>query len=164
VTFQFLHGSWLHLVANLVLLHSMGPVLETTLGHRRYLFLYLGAGAVGGLVHAGAAFAWPAHFGQPVVGASAGLCGLLAAVGYLYADDRVKGLLLFVIPFEVKAKVLLLLAGLVSILGVMLPFGRVAHFAHLGGLLGGLIMLRLMRVRAVPAEATVEASPAAEAR
>ena len=108
---------------------------------------------------AGAAFAWPAHFGHPVVGASAGLCGLLAAVGYLYADDRVKGLLLFVIPFEVKAKVLLLLAGVVSILGVMLPFGRVAHFAHLGGLLGGLILLRLMRVKAVPWEPASPTAP-----
>ena len=120
-TFQFLHGNWLHLGTNLVLLHSMGPVLETTLGRRRYLLLYIGSGALGGLVHAGAAFAWPAHFGQPVVGASAGLCGLLAAVGYLYADDKVKGLFLFVIPFEIKAKVLLLLAGVVSMVGTVLP-------------------------------------------
>ncbi len=152
VTFQFLHGNWLHLVTNLVLLHSMGPVLETTLGRRRFLLLYMGSGVVGGLAHAGASLAWPARFGTPVVGASAGLCGLLAALGYLYADDRVRGLFLFVIPFEVKAKVLLFLAGLVSMVGTVLPFGRVAHFAHLGGLVGGLMVLQLMRIKAMPAE------------
>lgn len=150
VTFQFLHGNWLHLGTNLVLLHSMGPVLETTLGRRRYLLLYLGSGALGGLVQVGAALAWPAHFGHPVVGASAGLCGLLAALGYLYADDRVKGLLFFVIPFQVKAKVMLLVAGMISMVGTVVPFGRVAHFAHLGGLVGGLLILQLMRVKAVP--------------
>jgi len=148
VTFQFLHGNWLHLGTNLVLLHSMGPVLETSLGRRRYLLLYMGSGALGGLVQIGAAFAWPSHFSHAVVGASAGLCGLLGALGYIYADDVVRGLLFFVIPFRVKAKVMLLLAGVVSMVGTVLPFGRVAHFAHLGGLVGGLLLLQVMRVKA----------------
>ena len=152
LTFQFLHGNWLHLGTNLVLLHSMGPVLETTLGRRRYLLVYLASGVFGGLVQAGASLAWPSHFAHPVVGASAGLCGLLAALGYLYAEDRVKGLLFFVIPFQVKAKFMLLVAGMVSMVGTVVPFGRVAHFAHLGGLVGGLLVLQLMRVKAVPAE------------
>ncbi|MEY3276857.1 MAG: hypothetical protein RL153_2125 [Verrucomicrobiota bacterium] len=150
LTFQFLHGNWLHLGTNLVLLHSMGPVLETSLGRRRYLLLYMGSGALGGLVQVGAALAWPGHFSHAVVGASAGLCGLLGALGYLYADDVVKGLLFFVIPFQVKAKVMLLLAGIISMVGTVLPFGRVAHFAHLGGLVGGLFVLQLMRVKALP--------------
>jgi len=148
VTFQFLHGNWLHLGTNLVLLHSMGPVLETSLGRRRYLLLYMGSGALGGLVQIGAAFAWPSHFSHAVVGASAGLCGLLGALGYIYADDVVRGLLFFVIPFRVKAKVMLLLAGVISMVGTVLPFGRVAHFAHLGGLVGGLLLLQVMRVKA----------------
>ena len=150
LTFQFLHGNWLHLGTNLVLLHSMGPVLETSLGRRRYLLLYMGSGALGGLVQVGAALAWPTYFSHAVVGASAGLCGLLGALGYLYADDVVKGLLFFVIPFQVKAKVMLLLAGIISMVGTVLPFGRVAHFAHLGGLVGGLFILQLLRVKALP--------------
>lgn len=150
LTFQFLHGNWLHLGTNLVLLHSMGPVLETALGRRRYLLLYMGSGALGGLVQVGAALAWPGHFSHAVVGASAGLCGLLGAVGYLFADDEVKGLLFFVIPFRLKAKVMLLLAGVISMVGTVLPFGRVAHFAHLGGLVGGLFILQALRVKALP--------------
>lgn len=153
LTFQFLHGNWIHLGTNLVLLHSMGPVLETSLGRRRYLLLYMGSGALGGLVQVGAALAWPGYFSHAVVGASAGLCGLLGALGYLYADDMVKGLLFFVIPFRVKAKVMLLLAGIISMVGTVLPFGRVAHFAHLGGLVGGLFLLQVMRVKVVPAPA-----------
>lgn len=156
LTFQFLHGNWLHLGTNLVLLHSMGPVLETTLGRRRYLLVYLASGVFGGLVQAGASLAWPSHFSHPVVGASAGLCGLLAALGYLYAEDRVKGLLFFVIPFQVKAKSMLLVAGMASMVGTVIPFGHVAHFAHLGGLVGGLLMLQLLRVKAVPPEPATE--------
>ena len=46
--------------------------------------------------------------------------------------------------------VMLLLAGIISMVGTVLPFGRVAHFAHLGGLVGGLFILQVLRVKALP--------------
>jgi membrane associated rhomboid family serine protease len=150
LTYQFLHGNWIHLGANLVLLHSMGPVLETTLGRRRYFVLYLAAGAMGGLVHLAGAAISPQIFGHPVVGASAGLCGLLAALGSVYAEEKVRGYLFFIVPFEVKAKVLLLITGAVTMLGCLFPFGNIAHLAHLGGLLGGLCCVNLMDARPLP--------------
>lgn len=151
-TFQFLHGNWVHLATNLVLLHSMGPVLETTLGRWRFVGLYLGSGVVGGLVHVAGAWLSPRFFGHPVVGASAGLCGLLAALGAIYSEERIRGYLFFVIPFQLKAKFLLLFAGVASVVGTVLPFGHIAHLAHLGGLVGGLLCVNLMEVRPLPAE------------
>lgn len=150
ITFQFLHGNWVHLGTNLVLLHSMGPILETTLGRRRFFALYLLSGAMGGLVQLAGALISPRIFGHPVVGASAGLCGLLAALGALYAEEKVKGYLFFLIPFELKAKILLLLAGVLSLVGSVVPFGNIAHLAHLGGLLGGLCCVNLMDARPLP--------------
>jgi membrane associated rhomboid family serine protease len=149
-TYQFLHGNWVHLGANLVLLHSMGPILETTMGRRRFFALYLVSGAMGGLVQLAGAAISPKIFGHPVVGASAGLCGLLAALGALYAEEKVKGYLFFIIPFELKAKIVLLLAGLLSIVGSVFPFGNIAHLAHLGGLLGGLCCVNIMNVKPLP--------------
>jgi membrane associated rhomboid family serine protease len=152
LSFQFLHGNWMHLVTNLVLLHSMGPVLETTLGRGRFLGLYLGSGVIGGLVHVAGAWLSPRFFGHPVVGASAGLCGLLAALGAIYSEERIRGYLFFVIPFQLKAKFLLLFAGVASLVGTVLPFGHIAHLAHLGGLVGGLLCVNLMDVRPLPPE------------
>lgn len=155
LTYQFLHagatmfrhGGWLHLVMNVLLLDSLGPVLETTLGRLRFLVLYLVSGALGGLVHLVGAALSPSLFGHPVVGASAGLCGLLAALGTIYAEDRIQARIFFVIPIVLKAKYLLLVAMLLSAAGVVFPFGQVAHLAHLGGLVGGLWCVNWLKVQ-----------------
>ncbi|MSU33646.1 MAG: rhomboid family intramembrane serine protease [Pedosphaera sp.] len=138
LTYQFLHGGFAHLILNILFLDSIGPVLETTLGRWRFLVLYLVSGALGGLVQLLGGALSQKYFGHPVVGASAGLCGLLAALGAIYAEDRIQARILFVIPVTLKAKYLLLAAGLISIGGVIFPLGNVAHLAHLGGLVGGL--------------------------
>ena len=147
LSYQFLHGGWLHLGFNLLFLHSLGPVMETTLGWRRFLALYLVSGVVGGAVQVAGAFLSPTHLGPPVVGASAGLCGLLAALGSIYAETRLPVLLFFVFPITMKAKILLLGFALITVAGTFVPIGHVAHLAHLGGLLGGLGVVNLMTVK-----------------
>lgn len=160
ITYQFLHGSWIHLILNLLFLHSLGPVLEETLGKRRYLFLYLASGAFGGAVHLmGSLAAHSDGSEHPVVGASASLCGLLAALCALYSEEKMDVRLFFVIPLVVRAKFLLLIVALVSIGGIFLPFGNVAHFAHFGGLVGGLICLNLMKAKRLTWEPYPEAPP-----
>ena len=169
LTYQFLHagaamfrqGGWLHLVINVLFLDSLGPVLETTLGRWRFLVLYLVSGALGGLVHLLGAALSPSLFGHPVVGASAGLCGLLAALGTIYAEERIRARLLFVIPVTWKAKYLLLLAMVISAAGVVFPFGHVAHLAHLGGLVGGLWCVNWLKVQ-TPLEIGEEDPPASQ--
>lgn len=143
LTFQFLHGGWLHLGMNLLFLHSIGPVIETTLGRGRFLLLYLFSGTVGGILHVAGAWLMPDAFGRPVVGASAGLCGLLAALGALYAEQRLRVLLFFLIPLEIRAKHVLGAGILASALGAVFALGPIAHLAHLGGFIGGLAWLLL---------------------
>lgn len=149
LTYQFLHGNWIHLILNLLFLDSLGPVLETTLGGRRYLVLYVVSGALGGLVHLVGAAMSPQTFGHAVVGASAGLCGLLAAVTAIYSEDRLRVMILFVFPLAVKAKYLLLGFGLFTLVGTIIPVGNVSHLAHLGGLVAGLWVVNLLKAEPV---------------
>jgi membrane associated rhomboid family serine protease len=128
---------------NLLFLHSIGPVIETTLGRWRFLLLYLFSGSVGGVLHVLGAWMMPDAFGRPVVGASAGLSGLLAALGALYAERRLRVLLFFVIPLEIRAKHILLTGILASAVGAVVAVGPIAHLAHLGGFIGGLAWLLL---------------------
>ena len=145
ISYQFLHGGWWHLAFNLLFLHSLGPVLECTFGRWRFLLLYLGSGVMGGLVHLAGAVLSPGHFSHSVVGASAGLCGLLAALGAIYAEVRLPLLLFFIFPMKVKAKWVLAGFALLTVAGTLVPIGRVAHLSHLGGLLGGLCAVNLLR-------------------
>ncbi len=140
LSFQFLHGGWIHLAMNLLLLHSLGPVMETTLGRWRFLLLYLVSGTLGGILHVAGAWMMPDSFGGPVVGASAGLCGLLAALGALHSEERLRVLLFFVIPMEIRAKFVLLGGIVLSALGAVFVVGPIAHLAHLGGFIGGLAL------------------------
>jgi len=138
LTFQFLHGGWIHVAMNLLLLHSLGPVMETTLGRGRFLLLYLVSGTFGGMLHVAGAWMMPDSFGGPVVGASAGLCGLLAALGAYHAEERLRVLFFLIFPMEVRAKFILLVGVLTSALGAVFAVGHIAHLAHLGGFIGGL--------------------------
>jgi membrane associated rhomboid family serine protease len=138
LSFQFLHGGWIHLAMNLLLLHSLGPVMETTLGRGRFILLYLVSGTLGGMLHVAGAWMMPDSFGGPVVGASAGLCGLLAALGAYHAEERLRVLFFLIFPMEVRAKFILLVGILTSALGAVFAVGHIAHLAHLGGFIGGL--------------------------
>ena len=80
----------------------------------------------------------PDSFGGPVVGASAGLCGLLASLGAYHAEERLRVLFFLIFPMEVRAKFILLLGILTSALGAVFAVGHIAHLAHLGGFIGGL--------------------------
>lgn len=151
VTYQFLHGSLLHLVFNLMFLHSFGPVMETTLGILRYVTLYLWSGVFGGFIQLLAVWISPQIMGDvPVVGASASLCGLLAALCALYSEEKLDVRLFFVIPIVLRAKYLLLVVAGISVAGILIRMGNVAHAAHLGGLLGGLLYLNVFRVNPLP--------------
>jgi membrane associated rhomboid family serine protease len=150
ITFQFLHGSFLHLLGNGIGLYFFGRSMEAMLGSRGMLKLYLAAGTIGGLVQASLGFAFPDYFSQPVVGASAGVFGLIAAFATQAPDDPITMLLFFFLPVTFPAKVLLIVEGGISILGVLGPFMRlsifdgVAHAAHLGGMLTGIAWIRVI--------------------
>jgi len=109
----------------------------------------------------------PQHFGVimqgeyrlyiPVVGASAGLFGLIAAFATMFPERNLTVFLFFVIPVTVSAKVLLGVSAGISVLGVLIDKGNVAHGAHAGGMLGGWLMLKFFARQAVRRSAVEEA-------
>ncbi len=145
-TFQFLHGGLLHLVFNCWALYMFGREVETILGLRRYVTMYFLSGVVGGLFQELVALIWPQYFGSAVVGASAGILGVVAAFAMLFPERTLTLLIAFVIPVNLRAKYLLVLSLVMAALGIAFPqsefAGGVAHAAHLGGILTGLAFIR----------------------
>jgi membrane associated rhomboid family serine protease len=142
LTFQFMHGGWLHLLINCWVIYVFGRELEETLGVKRFLTLYLSSGIIGGLVQALAGLLIGGAFARPVVGASAGGFGLVAAFATLYPERPLMLLLFFIIPINMRAKFLLLFSGLAAALGIIFPGDGIAHAAHLGGMLTGMAYIR----------------------
>lgn len=138
LTYQFLHGGLMHLVINCLTLYWFGNVIEDNFGWRRMLALYLTSGAFGGLVQAayftfvvkGAGF-------LPVVGASAGVFGLVAAFAVLFRNQPITMLVAFIFPVAMKAKYLLVIEVVLSVLGLVAAGDNIAHAAHLGGMFVG---------------------------
>ena len=143
VTYAFLHGSFEHLFFNMLGLWMFGSELERIWGEKRFLQFY----AASVLAAALAQLVVTALMGSvyPTVGASGGLFGLLFAFAVMFPNRVI--LLFFVIPM--KARYLVALYGLLELYqGVYVMNSGVAHFAHLGGMVGGFLMIRYWRGQA----------------
>ena len=143
VSYSFLHGSFEHLFFNMLGLWMFGSELEHVWGQKRYLQFYAASVIAAALTQMLVTTLLGSTL--PTVGASGGLFGLLLAFAMIFPNRII--LLLFVIPM--KAKWLVLLYGLLELYqGVYVMNSGVAHFAHLGGMLGGVLMLRYWRGQA----------------
>ena len=133
ITYSFLHGGVAHLAFNMFALFMFGGELERLFGPQRFLNLYFAAvitAAVTQLVFSSVAGGAP----YPTVGASGGIFGLLLAYG-MYFPRRM--ILLLFPPIPMPASVFVILYGVLELyLGVTGTQEGVAHFAHLGGMLG----------------------------
>ncbi len=151
LTFQFLHANWIHLLLNCWGIFVFGPPVESVLGRTRFLILYLMSGIVGGALQILAWILTHDRFSHEVVGASAGVFGLVAAFTSLFPDARMTVLLFFVIPVRMTANRMLTIAAIITVAGIIFPNrllgANVAHAAHLGGLISGLIFVRLFARR-----------------
>jgi membrane associated rhomboid family serine protease len=137
LSFQFLHDGLLHFLFNLVTLWSFGRVLEYRLGARRFLWAYFLAGVSGGALQTALALALPSVYGGYLFGASAGICGLMAVFCLLEPDVPI-------FPFFLKARYVLVLLVGVAVALIIFPVGpRISHAAHLGGLLVGVLWVKL---------------------
>jgi membrane associated rhomboid family serine protease len=142
LSYQFMHGGWLHLLLNCWAIYVFGREVEATLGRNRFLALYFTSGVIGGLCQALAGVLFGGRFAAPVVGASAGAFGLVAAFAALYPERPLMLLLFFIIPVNMRAKWLLLFSVLLTLFGIVFPSDNIAHAAHLGGILCGLFFVR----------------------
>lgn len=142
VSYAFLHGSVLHLLLNMYALWLFGSPLERRWGALRFLVFFLVCVIGAALTHLAVAEFALSHGAAvyPVVGASGGVFGLLLAFGMLYPEVK---LILLIPPIPVKAKWFVIGYGVVELLaGVTGTAAGIAHFAHLGGMLTGFLLLR----------------------
>jgi membrane associated rhomboid family serine protease len=141
VTYAFLHGSLLHIGFNMFALYMFGSAMEQVFGPRRYLAYYF----VCVLSAAVAQLITSALTGTvyPTVGASGGVFGLLLAYAMYFPHNRI---MLIFPPIPMPARVFVVVYAVLELfLGVTGTQEGVAHFAHLGGLVGGYLMLRFGR-------------------
>ncbi len=143
VTYSFLHGSFTHLFLNMLALWMFGSELERLFGRRRYIAYWFAAVLAAGVTQLVFSASTGSYY--PTVGASGGVFGLLLAYG-IHFPRRTIVLLFPPIPMPAWLFVLVY-AGIELYLGVTGTQAGVAHFAHLGGMLGGWLMLRYWRRR-----------------
>lgn len=155
VTFQFLHADVMHIAMNMFGLWVFGPIVESQLGGRKYLAFYLVCGIAGGLMYlllnllgflagsAGVAHVPALLYGSaktPLVGASAGVFGMIMASAFIRPNDRMQVLFL---PFELKLKQVAY--GYVAVAVISLVFGsknQGGEAAHVGGAVAGFFFVR----------------------
>ena len=141
VTYAFLHGGLLHLAFNMFALYMFGGAIEQVFGTWRYLTYYFSCVVSAALTQL--AFSAVSGGIYPTVGASGGVFGLLLAYGIYFPNNRV--MLLFP-PIPMPARIFVLFYALIELfLGVTGTQEGVAHFAHLGGMIGGFALLRYWR-------------------
>ncbi|NQV80868.1 MAG: rhomboid family intramembrane serine protease [Alphaproteobacteria bacterium] len=139
VTYQFLHGGWLHLGINMVMLAAFGSALERTAGVRSMVILYLAAGVAGAFVH----FALFPGSNIPVVGASGSISGLFGAVLWLMArPDRFGRRSLRFWPAALIWIGVSVVIGFTGMPGV--AEGQIAWAAHIGGFVAGIAIMMVM--------------------
>ena len=137
VTYAFLHGSLMHLAVNMFGLYMFGGPLEQAFGVRRYLVYYFSCVLTAALTQL-VVLALSGTF-VPTVGASGGVFGLLLGFAMLFPHTRI--MLLFP-PIPMRARTFAIAyAAIELVLGIAGSSG-IAHFAHLGGMLGGFLLIR----------------------
>ena len=153
----FLHGSVIHLLGNMLFLWVFVYNVEDAMGHVRFFIFFVACGSAAALVHA---FIDP-ESGRPLIGASGGVSGIVAAYLILYPRVRLWALFLNGIPLKVPASVAIGFWFVLQLVSAL--FGgdeAVGWFAHLGGFVAGAILILIMRRRYDPVLARVEAQGA----
>ena len=146
VTYAFLHDpkSILHIFFNMFALYMFGPALERYWGGRRLLGYYFVCVIAAGATQLAVEYA--TGTGEPTIGASGGIFGILLAFAVLFPRAR---LLLLLPPIPMPAWLFVTIYAVLELFfGVTGTQASVAHFAHLGGMLGGAIVMLYWRLRA----------------
>lgn len=143
LTYAFVHASVQHIFFNMFGLYMFGADVERVWGERRFLAYYLGCAIAAAITQLALASFGVAY--GPTVGASGAIFGLLLAYARLFPQRMIMPL---IPPIPMRAPVFVALYGVLElVLGVSGAQAGVAHFAHLGGLLGGFVLLRFWRRR-----------------
>jgi membrane associated rhomboid family serine protease len=158
VTHMFMHGGFWHLIFNMYTLSIFGSVLERVWGTKKFLLFYFVTGLGAAFIHTGVEWlqmqSWLSQAAEgstaamtsihllkmtPTVGASGAIYGVLMGYAMLYPDTVLS---LLIPPISLKAKwFVLIFAAIELFTGVTGTGGNIAHFAHLGGLIFGFLLI-----------------------
>jgi membrane associated rhomboid family serine protease len=142
VTYAFMHGSVMHIFFNMFALYMFGGAIERTFGSREFTLYYFVCLLMAALTQL-MVVKYYTHGFEPTLGASGAIFGLLLAFGMLYPQEK---LMLIFLPIPIPAWLFVIGYGAVElVLGVTGRQADVAHFAHLGGMLGGFLMIECWR-------------------
>ena len=142
VTHMFMHGNFMHIFFNMWSLFVFGPLLERLWGSKKFLIFYFVCGLGAALCHELVLLSQPLS-NIPTVGASGAIYGLLLGFGMLYPNYV---LTLVFPPVSLKAKWFVIIFAAIELLtGILGTLDGVAHFAHLGGMLFGLILILIWK-------------------
>ncbi|MBU3699162.1 MAG: rhomboid family intramembrane serine protease [Candidatus Kapabacteria bacterium] len=139
LSYQFMHGGIGHLFFNMLALWMFGMELEHLWGSRRFAVYYLLCGVAAAVVHLSV---HPIIDGSlvPTIGASGSIMGVLLAFGMTFPD---RPIMMFPLFFPIPARIFVMIyAGFDLLNGLMNTSDGVAHFAHLGGALGGFLLMK----------------------
>ena len=137
VTYMFMHGSISHILFNMIALYFFGSRVEQRLGPERFFALYF----VGGISGALMSFAFEPY--APVIGASAGIFGVMLAFARFWPRDQI--FIWGIIPIEARWLVAIMTG--IALFGGITGGGGVANFAHLGGFVGAFFYLVFLERR-----------------
>jgi membrane associated rhomboid family serine protease len=147
VTYMFLHSGFMHLFFNMLALYFFGPRLELRLGGRRFIGLYMTSGIAGAIMSLVTPYV-------AIIGASGAVFGVMLGYAHFWPRDLVY---VFFLPMEARWLVILMTA--MSLFGAWQGGGGIAHFAHLGGFVGGFLYLRWMELRSPAVQFRAAAAP-----
>ncbi len=162
ITHMFMHGGWWHIFFNMYSLFIFGSVLERIIGEKKFLIFYFVCGLGAVALHTGVQYlqaqSYMAEIAKgskeamdayqmlkvtPTVGASGAIYGLLIGYAMLFPDSK---LTLIFPPITLSAKWwIIIFAAIELVTGVTGVASGIAHFAHLGGMLFGFLLIRYWR-------------------
>ena len=145
VTYMFLHASLEHLFFNMFALWMFGRTLEYALGSKRFLIYYMVCGVGAALLQYLTALAF-GELPMSLVGASGAVMGLLLAFGVMHPNAVI---MLLIPPIPMKAKWFVIIYGVIELFLGWRGVGNVAHFAHVGGMLWGFLLLHWWKQRGI---------------
>ncbi len=140
-TYMFAHGSFTHILFNMIAFASFAPILEGYWGDKKFLIFYIATGMGAGVIYAAFNYFFPGNGGF-MLGASGAIYGILMAFGMLFPNME---LMLLFPPIPIKAKYMVFLMGFITY--ALDRSGTVAHLAHFGGAFIAFLLISYWRTR-----------------
>ena len=140
---MFLHGNLMHIAFNMIVFVSLGSYVENYIGSKRFLIYYLFCGVISAVIF----LAVSNKNDVALIGASGAIFGMITLFMFYFPNEK---LYVFFIPIGIKAKYLIpVMIGIEVVSSIFFSVSEVAHLGHVGGVVGGVIIFVVNKLRKV---------------